>query len=165
MARRNRYQKRSAVWSWVSFLIFGAIIVLLGYSAFTRKSPAKVIKSMWASDLPEDDVRRLNKSELITKLEEAEAQISDLEIQLQSCKTDDGYTKGVIETSSPTLNLRSDPSLESEILLRIPTNSRVSILYYDERRLILDGAMGQWCRVKYVDQEGWVWGNYVREVE
>ncbi len=164
MAKRRKYSKRSPIWTWVSFLVFGAIIALLGYSVISKKSPAAVIKSLWASDLPADDLRRLNKDELIQKLEESQGTISSLESQLADCKNDDGYTKGIIETSSPTLNLRSEPSLESAILLKIPTQSTVSILYYDERELVLDGAMGQWCRVVYADQEGWVWGNYVREV-
>jgi len=131
----------------------------------SKQSPASVVKSLWASDMPEDDLRRLNKEELISQIEENQKAISDLETELADCKNDDGFTKGLIETNSPTLNLRSAPSLESEIILKIPTRSKVSILYYDERELLLDGAMGQWCRVKYTDQEGWVWGNYVTEIE
>jgi len=123
-----------------------------------------VIKSLWSSELPADDLRRLNKAELIQKIEDAQTTISNLETQLANCQNDDGYTKGIIETSSPTLNLRSEPSLESAILLKIPTQSKVSILYYDERELVLDGAMGKWCRVIYAEQEGWVWGNYIKEI-
>jgi len=57
--------------------------------------------------------------------------------------------------------MRSEASLEGDIIIRIPTGSEVSILYYDERELLLDGAIGQWCKVKYADKEGWVWGNYI----
>ena len=165
MARRRKYNKRSPIWPWVSFIVFGAIIALLGYSVITKTSPAKVISSLFSSDLPADDLRRLNKDELIERIGASQGVISDLESQLADCKNDDGYTKGIIETSSPTLNLRSDPSLESDIIFKIPTNSKVSILYYDEKELLLDGAMSKWCKVSYADQEGWVWGNYLREVE
>ena len=130
----------------------------------SKKSPSQVLNSLWRSDVPADDISRLSKKELIAKIEDMNLKVDELTSQLEECENDDGYKKGIIETSSPTLNLRSEPTLESEIILRIPTQSKVSIMYYDERRLLLDGAMGQWCRIKYADQEGWVWGNYVKEI-
>ncbi len=164
MGKRRKYNKRSPFWSWLSFIIFGVIIALLGYSVVVKKSPAAVLSSLFSSDLPADDLRRLNKDELIQQVEEYQGAIANLENQLADCQNDDGYTKGIIETSSPTLNLRSEPSLESDIILKIPTKSKVSILFYDDRELVLDGAKGQWCRVIYAEHEGWVWGNYVREI-
>lgn len=116
---------------------------------------------MFASDLASDDIRRLTKTELVALVEEKEATLVALNEELNQCKTGDGFQKGIINTSSATLNMRSEASLESEIVIRIPTGSKVSILYFDERQLFLDGAMGQWCRIKYADQEGWVWGNYL----
>lgn len=164
MAKRRRYQKRSPIWSWISFILFGAIISLLGYAVISKKSPSEVLNSLWSSDVSADDISRLSKKELIAKIEDMNLKVDELTSQLEECKNDDGYNKGIVETTSPTLNLRSEPSLESEIILRIPTQSKVSIMYYDERRLLLDGAMGQWCRIKYAEQEGWVWGNYVKEI-
>ena len=161
MARRRSYKERSKIWPWVSFVVFGLIVALLGYSVFTQQSPVKVLKTMFASDLASDDIRRLTKTELVALVEEIEATLVALNEELDQCKTGDGFQKGIINTSSATLNMRSEASLESEIVIRIPTGSKVSILYFDERQLFLDGAMGQWCRIKYADQEGWVWGNYL----
>lgn len=164
MARRRSYKERSKVWPWISFVVFGLIVGLLGYSVFTKQSPVKVLKTMFASDLAPDDIRRLNKTELVALVEEKEAALTSLSEELDKCKTGDGFQKGIINTSSATLNMRSEASLESEIVIRIPTGSKVSILYFDERQLFLDGAMGQWCRIKYADKEGWVWGNYVDQL-
>ncbi len=161
MARRRSYKEKSKIWPWVSFVVFGLIVGLLGYSVITKQSPVNVLKTMFASDLSPDDLRRLDKSDLIALVEQRDADIAALSEELEQCKTGDGFQKGIINTSSATLNMRSEASLESEIVIRIPTGSKVSILYYDERQLFLDGAMGQWCRIKYADQEGWVWGNYV----
>lgn len=164
MARRSRYKERSKIWPWVSFVVFGLVATLLGYSVIKKESPAAVLKSIFASDLQEDDVRRLSKSELVALAEEQSLKLAELEGALQSCQAGDGYQKGVIKTSSPTLNLRSEASLESDVLIKIPVGSQVSIVYYDDRELLLDGAMGRWCRIKYADQEGWAWGNYVEKL-
>ena len=161
MTRRRSYRKRSKIWPWVSFVVFGLILSLLGYSVFTKQSPVEVLNQLLASDLPPDDIMRLDKSELVALVNEKDASLRSLQEELDQCKAADGFQKGVINTSSATLNMRSEASLESEIVIRIPTGSQVSILYFDERQLFLDGAMGQWCRIKYADQEGWVWGNYV----
>ena len=164
MARRNRYKERSKIWPWVSFVVFGLVATLLGYSVIKKESPAAVLKSIFASDLAEDDVRRLSKTELVRLAEEQSLKIVELEGALQSCQAGDGYQKGIIKTSSASLNLRSEASLESDILIKIPVGSQVSIVYYDDRELFLDGAMGRWCRIKYADQEGWAWGNYVEKI-
>lgn len=164
MARRRSYKEKSRIWPWVSFVVFGLIVALLGYSVLTKQSPVHVLKTFFASDLSPDDIRRLNKTELVSLIEQKEEDITSLRQELDRCKTGDGFQKGIISTSSATLNMRSEASLESEIVIRIPTGSKVSILYYDERQLFLDGAMGQWCRIKYADQEGWVWGNYVEKL-
>jgi len=161
MARRRSYSQRSKVWPWISFIVFGLVVVLLGYSVIKKQSPAEVLKNLFASDMEEGDIRRLSKSELIYLVKEKEVIINNLSSDLEKCQNGDGYQKGIINTTSNTLNMRSAASLESEIVIRIPTGSQVSILYYDERQLLLDGEMGQWCRIKYADQEGWVWGNYI----
>ena len=82
--------------------------------------------------------------------------------ELKALNEDDGLSKAIINVNTSSLNMRQEPSLESEVLIRIPNGSRVSILYFDEEQLFLEGAMGQWCKIKYADQEGWVWGNYLQ---
>lgn len=163
MARRRRYSKSSRIWPWVSFIVFALILALLGFSIINKQSPAQVLSSLFGSDLPADDLRRLDKNELVELVTQKNLELNQLKKELQKCIEDDGFRKGIISTSSSTLNMRSEPSLESAVLLEIPTGSQVSILYYDDRQLFLDGAMGQWCKIKYADQEGWVWGNYISQ--
>ena len=144
-------------------MVFGLIVALLGYSIYKKQSPSHVIKKLFESDLAPDDIRRLNKTELIELVNNKDSQISQLQQSLDSCLNDDGYQKAIISTSSETLNMRDGPSLESNVILEIPSGSRVSILYYDDRDLFLDGAMGKWCKISYAEEEGWVWGNYLTE--
>ncbi len=118
---------------------------------------------MFTRDLDPNDHNRLTKKELVILVEQQESKIALLESDLEECLDNDGFKKGIITTESSTLNMRSEPSLESDVLLRIPSGSTVSILYYDDRQLMLDGDIGQWCKIKYADQEGWIWGNYVKE--
>lgn len=160
-SRRKRYRQRSKVWPWISFVVFSMVLMLLGYSIYKKESPAAVIKSLFKSDLPADDPRRLNKKELMVLLTTKDQQIAKLEEELNACILDDGFKKATISTTASTLNMRDDASLSGEVIVKIPNGSKVSILYFDERELLLDGAMGQWCKVKYAGKEGWVWGNYL----
>lgn len=159
--RRNRYRQRSRVWPWISFVVFSLVLLLLGTSILKKKSPAEVLKSLFKSDLPPDDPRSFNKKELIALLSERDQEIETLQEKLKECLLDDGFKKATISTSSNTLNMRSEPSLSSSVIIKIPNGSEVSILFFDQRELLLDGAMGQWCKIRYAENEGWVWGNYL----
>ena len=64
---------------------------------------------------------------------------------------------------SETMNMRSKPSLISEIIMRIPANSEVEIMYYDTETFFLENKADKWCRIKYAGTEGWVWGNFIEE--
>ena len=65
---------------------------------------------------------------------------------------------------SETLNMRSGPSLSSSIVLRIPANAEVNIMYFDTQTFYLNGEAGRWCRISYAGTEGWAWGNFIREI-
>lgn len=89
------------------------------------------------------------------------ATLATVQEQLAECQESNRASKGVINTETASLNMRSAPSLTSDILIKIPNGSQVDILYYDDEELVLDGAIGSWCKVVYAGQEGWVWGNYL----
>lgn len=164
MARRKRNQNRSRIWRWISFAVFAAILSLLSYSVIQKKSPAEVLQKLFSKKGNADPLLAMSKSELREALVQNQSELAKTQELLELCQSNDGYTKGVISTSSNSLNMRSEASLDGSILMRIPNGSSVSILYYDDEELFLDGSVGRWCRIKYADQEGWVWGNYIDEL-
>lgn len=161
MSRRNRYKERNRIWPWVSFIVFGAILSLLGYSIVKKVSPVEAMKTIFSGGEDKDSIYSASKKELIVMVKERDVRITTLEEELSILKSNNGFKRGVITTSSNTLNMREAATLSSSVIVKIPNGSTVSILYYDDQQLFLDGAMGQWCRIRYADQEGWVWGNYV----
>jgi Uncharacterized protein with a bacterial SH3 domain homologue len=161
---RGRYQSKwRRAWPWISFVIFLLVASLLGYSIYKKESPAKVLSDL--IDGGETGIASMSRSDLKTLALLQKDSLSLLKTELDKCKDNNGLRRAVITVKASTLNMRADPSLSGEIVLRIPTGSTVNILYYDERRLFLEGAMGQWCRIRYADKEGWVWGNYIELIE
>ena len=65
---------------------------------------------------------------------------------------------------SETMNMRSKPSLISDIVMRIPANAEVEVMFYDTETFFLDSKAGKWCKIRYAGTEGWAWGNFIEEV-
>ena len=58
--------------------------------------------------------------------------------------------------------MRDKPTLASNIVVRIPDDSFVDVLYFDTKYYYLNGTRGRWCKVKYSDKEGWVWDGFIK---
>lgn len=95
------------------------------------------------------------------KLDTKTLLIDSLSSALDEEKNKSPYRTAIVETTANSLNLRSLPNISSEVIIKIPDSSAVKVLYFDEEVLVLDGVTGKWCKIKYADQEGWVWGNYL----
>lgn len=65
--------------------------------------------------------------------------------------TDITVTYGVVNTEKDPLNLRSRPSTDSEILIKIPKNSTVEIISEE----------ADWLKIKYDNIEGYVSKQYI----
>lgn len=62
--------------------------------------------------------------------------------------------KGTIATDGSNLNLRSEPSLNGNIIGRIPDGETVDII----------GSSGNWLRVRYMGATGYVQGDFINKV-
>ena len=127
-------------------------------SIFTQKSPIEVLSSTF-SKIPTPA-----SSALQAELLEKDSIIADLKKKLATFEGMGNYKRGLVIIDSPTLNMRSGPSLSSDVVLRIPANSEVEILFYDTQTYYLNGKAGKWCRIKYAGKEGWAWGNFINEI-
>ena len=72
-----------------------------------------------------------------------------------------GHTTATVSVDNTTLNMRSKPNLRSQVVLKVPNRSSVTVLEYDIQETYIDGSKGRWCRINYAGTIGWVWGNYL----
>ena len=158
--KNNR--KRPKIWSIVSYIVFGLITIWLLASMYYELSPVDILKKSFVS------IGSVGSGDTVESLQaeiaEKDSIINALEIQLSN-KANTGLKKAIVKISSNTLNLRDKPSLNSGIVLQIPAESEVDILFYDTEKYYLEGKAGKWCKIQYAGQEGWVWGNYLLEIE
>ena len=158
---RKRYGEKSSnsIFRWLYFVIFGIISIWLLSSIILKESPANVIRNIF-SNMPGSDEIPCE-----TLLVQKDSIIQELQSQLDNFgKTSFTSKRGIVIIDSQTLNMRDKPSLTSGILLKIPANTEVEVLYFDSQVFYLEGLPGRWCKIKYADQEGWVWGNYIKEI-
>jgi len=94
---------------------------------------------------------------------EKDSIINSLEEKLEACEGLGNYKKGIIIVDSETMNMRSEPALVSSVVMRIPANSEVEVMFYDTKTYYLNGKAGKWCKIRYAGTEGWAWGNFIQE--
>lgn len=159
MSRRYRNRQEFPFWKWFYFGLFAIICVWLLLSLFKSQNPADVVKSTWSTITGSEKSFPTTK-QLQKVIDDKDNKIATLQKELDELKSS-LHSIATVNVDSPTLNLRSEASLNSEILFKIPNGSAVEVLYYDTRKLFLRGQQGQWARIKYADKEGWVWGNFL----
>lgn len=146
----------------VSYIVFGLISIWLLASIYLGVSPIDIIKKGFVSigSVGGGDTIESLKAEIAEKDSIINA------LTRQSTISDNlAHKKAIVKVSSNTLNMRDKASLSSDIILQIPTESEVSILFYDTETYFLQGKPGKWCKIKYAGVEGWVWGNFLLEIE
>ena len=156
----NRSNKRSSknLLKWVYISCFFLISTWLIVSIVLQKNPTEILSSAFSKiPSPSDSQNRsiiLEKDSIITQLEKA----------LSDCQSKGSFAKAIVVIDGTSLNMRSEASLTSDIVLKIPANSEVEIMFYDTETYYLNGQAGKWCRIRYASTEGWVWGNFLREI-
>jgi uncharacterized protein YgiM (DUF1202 family) len=162
MINRRQREKRQQLYKWLAIGILSFLIVLFAASLITSQSPWKVISGLWGNVSGyTDDPLKMNKKSLREYVLRQNVLIDSLSKELSDCNST-RVRKGLVNVDSPTLNMRTKPSLTSGVILRIPNGSEVLVNYYDTEKYFLDGIQGQWCNITYANQIGWVWGPYVK---
>jgi len=160
MDRRRRRRGDVPIMKYLIYGGVGGMALWLFLSIIKQKDPSTLLKSGLAS-LQGDTINRYMGVEdyqfLISQKDSIILSLTDKIDELEAS----AYGIATVNVDSPTLNMRSDPSLVSSIVFKIPNGAAVEVQYYDTRKLILNGKQGQWCRIKYADLEGWVWGNFL----
>ncbi len=129
-------------------------------SSVKDKSPTALIADAYGWILGKE-VSNPNKAELKVIIDQKSYLIDSLSNTIEELQDKSPYRTAIVNTTANELNLRSQPNLSSEVVIKIPDSSAVKILYFDEEVLVLEGETGKWCKIRYADKEGWVWGNYL----
>lgn len=156
--RRRRQDSRGNKWILPSLCI--VLLIWLIASSYKGKSPTETFSDVYYWVIGKDSPSK-SRAELKTTILSNEFKLDSLASVIEELKNKSPYRTAIVKTIANSLNLRSEPNLSSEVVIKIPDSSAVKILYFDEEVLVLDGEAGKWCKIKYADKEGWVWGNYL----
>jgi len=69
---------------------------------------------------------------------------------------------GFVKTKQGSdLRLRAEPSESATVLMNIRNFGSVNVLGYEDKDVVVNGEKGHWYKVRYQEQEGWVWGGFI----
>ena len=156
---KARYGRKShnPILRWVYIVVFAILAIWLLTSIIAQKSPVDVLGSFF-SKIPNTKITTMEK-----QIIEKDSIIADLQSKLDALQGQGKFKRGMIIVDSETMNLRSEPSLVSSVVMRIPANSEVEVMFYDTKTYYLNGKAGKWCKIRYAGTEGWAWGNFIEE--
>lgn len=157
-SRRRKEDSQSG--KWILPIAIALLLLWIIGSSLRGKSPTELFSDVYYWVVGADSPNK-SRAELISDIQTKEMTVDSLVSALEELKNKSPYRTAIVKTTANSLNLRSQPNLSSEVVIKIPDSSAVKILYYDEEVLVLEGETGKWCKVKYADKEGWVWGNYL----
>jgi len=165
---KRRYRKKQTtdnnIFSWIYFVIFGIITLWLLSSIYFRKSPTQILQN-WDDKLKtEEKSEPLTCDSLLAKIELQDLELQQLRRSLSDCVQNQAFPSARIKIDNSVVNMRSEPSLSSDILIKLKDSSEVKILYYGTETFFLEGKEGKWCKIRYANKEGWVWGNFIEEL-
>lgn len=156
--RRRRPGSEGNKWILPGVLVL--MLIWLIASSIRGKSPTELFSDVYYWVIGSESPNK-SRSELKTIILGKEFKLDSLASVIDEMENKSPYRTAIVKTTENSLNLRSQPNLSSEVVIKIPDSSAVKILYFDEEVLVLDGEAGKWCKIKYADKEGWVWGNYL----
>jgi len=80
---------------------------------------------------------------------------------------DDSFITGVYTKyegsiiNSDRVNMRAEPSLESDIIANLPLYTKINSIEQKYRTDSINKTKGSWSKVKWNDKEGYIWGEFV----
>lgn len=111
-----------------------------------------------------DPVSHYSRDQLLTTVQNRDRQIDSLEKVIDSFKVIEENDYARVEIDSDELNVRSAPSINSQVKFKIADSTIVEILLFDSESFVIAGESGKWCKIDYAGEQGWVWGNYLQKV-
>ncbi len=124
---------------------------------------SSLVAGSWISAKLSNKVKLLPAVDSLTfELDKAKLVIDSLQTELKKYERVNIHKKAQIDVVGGTLNMRDKPLLASSVIARIPDSSFVDVLYFDTKFYYLEGQRGRWTKIKYIEQEGWVWDGFIK---
>lgn len=158
--KSKKRRKESNNGKYILPLLFLVLVVWFLIASIKDKSPTALLSDVYSWIVGETSSNP-NKDQLYAIIDQKIILIDSLSNKIEELQNKSPYRTAIVNTTANELNLRSQPNLSSEVVIKIPDSSAVKLLYFDEEVLVLDGETGKWCKINYADKEGWVWGNYL----
>ncbi len=70
-----------------------------------------------------------------------------------------------MKVNTPVLKVRSEPSLNGDVIYSLSKNQVVEVLEYSSHEDYYDGKTSKWAKIKIDNITGWVFGYYLVEVQ
>lgn len=166
--KRRRYgeQRNSIPWlSYALIALFSLLAAWLLIALIRGENPIGLLKKgiektnqIGTNPIDENDPAQL-------KVDSLHKVIDSLRRKIEILEGTEDMATAIVRVQTSQLNVRALPSIAAELAFKIPPNNEVKIMEYDSKTYILDGKSGQWCKILYRGNEGWVWGNYLEIVE
>jgi len=157
--KRRKENKGKKLLGWLYLVLFALVVIWFVVSIVKKKNPLDVLQGGF-SQLSHNSTTALQR-EILQK----DSIIEELRNRLAAYEGKQiDPRRALVIISTDALNMRSGPSLNTNILAKIPANSEILLLYYDSNTFYIDNQSGKWAYIRYGDTEGWVWGNYIREI-
>jgi uncharacterized protein YraI len=130
------------------------------------RSPLRTVSSIGEmfSESP-DQISHYSRDGLLNVLKQRDRTIDSLNLVIQDFSVIRKKDVAIVNIDSDKLNVRSKPSIQSEVLFQIPDSSLVNILLFDSETYVVGGESGSWCKIEFNSEVGWVWGNYLKKAK
>lgn len=166
MSSSKRYgsPKKSGFFKYLYYVVFGLLSLWLIASILFKKSPIDLLND-YSTKIGATVSESMPNNADTNFLMKKDSTITALKNELAICRGEKNYHKGKVVIGSSYLNLRSKPSLNGSVLLQIPAESVVDIMFYDTETFYLEGKPGSWAKIRYAGKEGYVWGNFLVKID
>jgi hypothetical protein len=158
--QRKRRQRNVRI---LSLIILLVIFVWLFASIISGVSPIKFAKDIFSRPPGASvTIEKMRKKELRNYSHLLLVRIDSMQTELDACQSQIMNRTATVNVDAETLNIRKDPSIDSEIVSKIPNGEKVDVIQIDQKTYFLDSKAGRWVQVSYNGDVGWVWGNYLQ---
>lgn len=159
---RNKGNSKIKFFTWLVSILFILSLVIIGYSIYLKQVPDITSKYLWGK-ISGDKIKLPPSIDSVTfELKKAKVLIDSFQTELKKHERVNIHKKAQVNVEGGTLNMRDKPLLASNVIARIPDSSFVDVLYFDTKFYYLEGKRGRWTKIKYFEQEGWVWDGFIK---
>lgn len=154
----KRKTQKGKTWMLILLIVMAVWILV---ASIANRSPFELLSAGGKYFLGSETDSLFTYKQLKLNNAKKDSLIRELNDALEMMKKSTNYQQAVVNVETNSLNMRDKPGIGAEVITQIPVAGIVEVLYYDQETYRIGGEYGKWCKVRYAQHEGWVWGNYI----